>query len=56
MDMLEFNKEKLEKLRQSYLKALEDGKSSFKFEEKDIFTAYARYMIEYLDSKFHHTK
>lgn len=54
--MMKFDKEKLEELRKLYLNAVKEDKSSFKFEDKDMFTAYAKYVIEYLDSKFHPKK
>lgn len=55
-DMMQFDKDKLEELRKLYLNAVKEDKSSFKFEDKDMFTGYAKYVIEYLDSKFHPKK
>ena len=54
--MMDFDTEKLEELRSAYLKAVEDGKSSFVFNDVDMFTSYAKYLVEYLDSKFYPKK
>ena len=46
---INFDKPKFEKFKKVYAKAIEDGKTKFVFEGKDILVTYAKYMIEYLD-------
>jgi hypothetical protein len=47
-----FTPEKLKELKRDYNKALKNNSESFFFEEQEMLTAYAKYLIEYLDSKF----
>ena len=49
---IDFNKEKVDKLRKEYNKARANNKTQFVFEGKDILVDYAKYLLEYLDSRF----
>ena len=43
-----FDKPKAEAFRDAYIEALQQGKDTFTFEGKGIFTDYAKYMCEHL--------
>ena len=43
-----------DELRAAYDKAVEQGAESFIFEGKPLVTAYAKYVLEYLDYKLTH--
>lgn len=45
-----FNREKLERLREAYNTALENGDVSFMFEDHELLVSFAGYLIEYLES------
>jgi hypothetical protein len=49
MNIVEFDMEKLRALRKAYKKAFEDGEKVFKFEEHELLTDYAKYLIQHLD-------
>lgn len=51
MESIEFNLPKLEALREAYNYARENDIKVFKFEENDLLTDYAKYLIQYLDSE-----
>lgn len=51
MEHLEFNKEKFIDLKKEYKKAVENNKESFIFQNKEIVTGYAKYLIEYLETQ-----
>lgn len=46
-----FTPEKLKEFKRLYLLMKEDGKESFFFEEREYVTDYAKYVIEYLETK-----
>lgn len=48
--MINFDRQKLANLKRAYTKAKNEGSEQFKFENHDYLTAYARYLIEYLES------
>jgi hypothetical protein len=48
-----FTRAKLAQLKKAYHKAKAQGRTEFKFEGKTVLVAYAKYLIEYLDSQFH---
>jgi hypothetical protein len=52
MTNLTFDIKKLNKLKKVYAKSVEDGVESFDFEGNLILTAYAKYMIQYLEMQF----
>jgi len=49
-DMVDFNVEKYRELKRLY--KLAEGKERFIFEDREILAAYARYLLEYLGTKF----
>lgn len=52
MKNITFEKDKFIKLKKRYNKALKDGEESFLFMGDEYLTAYAKYLIEYLSTKF----
>ena len=48
---LNINSKELEILKSSYQKALEEEKGMFIFQDKEIVTNYAKYLIEYLNTQ-----
>jgi len=42
---------KIEQLKAAYDKALHEKAETFMFEKNEILTAYAKYMIQYLEMK-----
>jgi len=50
METISFDKQKLSDLKKQYDKAVADKKESFIFEGKELLTAYAKYLIEYLNT------
>ena len=48
---LRFDRAKTEKLRTEHAKALAANNRGFFFEGNELLTAYAGYMLEYLDAK-----
>ena len=51
MPTINFDRKKLEALRQAHAEALKEGRKEFVFEGNDLYTPYAGYLIEYLDSR-----
>ena len=49
---INFNPEKLERLRSRYKQAVDSGEKDFSFEGSEFVTGYAKYVIEYLDMEF----
>lgn len=45
----EFDRPKLERLKQRYEEAVTNGEETFEFEGHELYHAYAKYMIEYLE-------
>ena len=48
--MLSFDRPRLERLKRAYQEALETGKDTFWFDEREILVTYAKYLIEYLET------
>lgn len=40
----------LKDLKEAYNKAVEENKDSFKYEDVEFYTQYAKYLIEFLES------
>ena len=51
-DIIEFTLEKYMRFKKRYHEAVGKGEKEFIFEEKEVLTAYAKYLLEYLKSKF----
>ena len=49
---IKFNEEKRDELRKAYEDALRNKKETFMFEGREMVTAYAKYLLEYLDLEF----
>jgi hypothetical protein len=49
---IQFTQEKFTALKRVYTKAVKEGKDSFTFEGGEYLVSYAKYLIEYLSSKF----
>ncbi len=54
MKTLNFTRLKLAQLKAQYDKARMEGHEQFEFEGHEILVAYAKYLIEYLESEFGH--
>lgn len=52
MEHLNFTPELFRKFKGEYKKAQDEGKEMFIFKEHEILTAYAKYLIQYLETKF----
>lgn len=52
MKMINFDRNKLKDLKRHYNKAVKANKESFIFNGDEYLTSYAKYVIEYLESKF----
>lgn len=52
METLKITEKSLKDLKNQYQTSLDNNEESFIFQEKEILTAYAKYMIEYLEPKF----
>lgn len=50
--LIDFDVPKLNRFKKDYKKAVERGRDRFLFEENIFLTAYAKYLIEYLDNEF----
>jgi len=48
---MEFDRAKAERLRKAYKAAVAAGKEEFMFEGNLFLTAYAKYVLEYLDMR-----
>ena len=51
-DSISFDVNKLDRLKVAYRKAVSAGLEQFSFEGHELLTAYARYLIEYLEQQF----
>lgn len=51
-DTINFDPDKVRSLRRAYTHAVETAQEQFVFEGKDILVAYAKYLLEYLATKF----
>lgn len=51
MDYLNINKETFIDLKKEYKKAVENEEPFFIFQNKEIVTGYAKYLIEYLETQ-----
>lgn len=51
-DYRSFDKEDFARLKKEYAKALAEGKEQFVFDKHVLLVSYAKYLIEYLQSKF----
>jgi len=51
MSDIQFDKDKLENLKAFYKKAVDTNQEQFVFEGHDLLVAYAKYLIEYLESR-----
>lgn len=49
-DYINFDKQKLERLKTAYKKAKEEEKFQFNFDGKVLITDYAKYLIEHLQN------
>lgn len=49
---VEFTKEDYSRLKEQYNKAVEDNREQFVFDGHVLLVTYAKYLIEYLGSKF----
>ena len=47
-----FDAAKRDKLRKAYGEAVTNSHAEFTFEGNEFVTSYARYLLQYLDSKF----
>jgi hypothetical protein len=52
MKKIEFNKDKFDKFKEEYQKAIEEGADSFFFDSNQFLTSYAKYLIEYLSPNY----
>jgi len=50
MDYLHFDKMEISCLKRRYNKAVKNNAEMFVFQGKQLMTAYAKYLIQYLDS------
>ena len=46
-----FDRKKYLKLHTRYIEAIDNSEENFKFEGHAMLTAYARYLLEYIDAK-----
>ena len=51
METIKINKSELANLKLAYKKAIEYERPSFLFQKKELIVGYAKYLIEYLESK-----
>lgn len=49
---MEFSKEQFETLKKTYKKAFDAGLDTFPFYGELLATSYAKYLIEFLETKF----
>lgn len=49
MDAINWKRAKVRLFREAYERAAKDTLLSFKFDEKEFFTTYAKYLLEYLE-------
>jgi hypothetical protein len=48
----DYTQEKFNALKKAYAKALEAKQASFKFEGNELLVPFAKYLIEYLGTRF----
>lgn len=48
-EMVNFDPPKIERLRQAHNLAVSEGLEQFRFEGRDLLTAYAKELLEFLD-------
>lgn len=51
-EFISFTPQKYLKLKRIYKKAEKEGKEQFEFEGHTVLTQYAKYMLQYLGTKF----
>jgi len=51
-DYITFNKKKLKELKTAYAVAVINRSETFRYEGRVFLTGYAKYVIEYLESRF----
>jgi len=56
MSEINFTEKKYKELKQLYKIACDTGKDIFTFEDNELLTAYAKYLIQYLSEKFERNK
>ena len=56
MNQINFNQKKFEELKELYKIASSTGKDIFIFENNELLTSYAKYLIEYLSEIFERDK
>lgn len=56
MKMINFDRQKLKELKNLYNKAVKGNKESFTYNGDEYLTSYAKYVIEYLETRFNETK
>lgn len=49
---MDFTFEKFAKLKRTYRKAVDENKTQFTFEGHELLVSYAKYLIEYLETRF----
>jgi hypothetical protein len=52
VETLHISKDSFKTLKKEYNKAVESKLNSFIFQDKEIVTGYAKYLIEYLENEF----
>lgn len=52
MTNVTFDEEKLRRLKKAYDEAVKNQKDSFFFDGQEYLTSYAKYLIEFLTTKF----
>lgn len=50
-EFINLNKKSLRELKQAYKKAVADKKEQFTFYGNELLTSYAKYLIEYAETK-----
>lgn len=50
--VIEFDRQELSNLKRAYTIALNNKKEVFLFQGRKVLTAYAKYLIEYLEGRF----
>ena len=51
-ETVSFNEDDLRRFKMAHNKALKDGVTSFFYKDNEYDTGYAKYLIQYLQSKF----
>lgn len=55
-EFITFNRKELVSLKRAYSAALNKQQDVFLFQGKKLLTCYAKYLIDYLDSKFNSSR